>query len=182
MQYNKVNILWMSKLNSAFVVIHMHADLIFWITHIKNNSKLRTYTPGHGKLWSISLRVYHCCHMVCARDQQIWVHCQLQIFAGAGMGLQERFRSLTRTVDRLPWLINHQLVTLRWLTQTKSKWPNGVLVFIGTVYRTVEMQPVKRSKPSHHLSTKTHEMFLYTMLHISFIHLLSIFFCLFLQR
>ena len=27
---------------------------------------------------------------------QIWVHCQLQILAGAGKGLRERFRSLTR--------------------------------------------------------------------------------------
>lgn len=108
--------------------------------------------------------------------RQIWVHCQLQILAGAGKGLQERFRSLTRTVDRMPWLINHQLATLRWLTERKSKWPNGVLGFIGTVYGTVEMQPVKRPGPPHHLSTKTHEMFLYSMLHISFIHLPSIFF------
>lgn len=76
--------------------------------------------------------------------QQIWVHCQLQIVAGAGMGLQERFRSLTsltRTADRLPWLINQQLVTLRWLTLTKSKWPRRVLVFIGTVCGKV--QPMK---------------------------------------
>lgn len=108
--------------------------------------------------------------------QQFWVHCQLQIFAGPGMGLQERFRSLTRAVDRMPWLINHQLVTLRWLTQKKSKWSNGVLRFIGTAYGTVEMQPVKRTGLPHHLSSKTHEMFLYGMVHISSIHLLSIFY------
>ncbi len=91
------------------------------------------------------------------------------------MGLQERFRSLTRAVDRMPWLINHQLVTVRWLTQKGSKWSNGVLHFIGTVYGTVEMHSVKRAGPPHHLSSKTHEMFLYGTVHISFIHLPSIF-------
>lgn len=96
-----------------------------------------------------------------------------RFFSGVGTGLRE---SLTRMVDRMPWLINHQLVTLRWLTHTKSKWPNGVLVLIGTAYGTAETQPVKRSEPSHHLSSETHEMCLYSTTHISFIHLLSIFY------
>lgn len=49
-------------------------------------------------------------------------------------GVHARFRSLTRAVDSMLWLINRQLVTLGWLTQKKTKWPNRVLSFTRTEY------------------------------------------------
>lgn len=185
MQFYKVNILWMSKLKSAFVVMHLHTEIICWIAHIKNSSgslePTFPVTGGYDPSLPRFIIVATWSALEMSAYQQIQVHCQLHIFAAAGTGLQEGFRSLKGAVDRMPRLINHQLVPLRRLMLTKSKWPNGVLGFIGTVYGTVEVQPVKHPGRSHHLSSKTHEMFLNSMVHISFIHLLSTFYVPFLQ-
>lgn len=177
-QYHEVNILWMSKLNSAFIVIHIHTDLICWITHIKSNSgawKLGTYTPGHWKLWSISLWVYHGCHMVGALDVSLSANLAYlstaDFFAKPGMSLQERFRSLTRMVDSMPRLINHQLVTLRWLTQTKTKWPHGSWISLGQCTAQWKRSQWNAQERNTTWAAGPREMFLQSMVHVSFIHL-----------
>lgn len=74
----------MSKLNSAFVVIHIHTELI---THIKITPMSGILEPKVLFIGKVIVTTWSGLEM--SAYQQIWVHWQLQIFARAGMGVQK---------------------------------------------------------------------------------------------
>lgn len=94
------------------------------------------------------------------------------------LGVHVRFRSLTRAVNSMLWLINHQLVTLWWLTQTKTKWPNRVLIFTRTEYSGNATQNQHTTWAAGTMKCFFKSWFICT----SFNFFLIMFLCLFLQH